>query len=71
VQRILPIDLSQLHFLDSTGLSVMLRTRKHARRQGIQVEFTGIQPNVLNVIRLSRLEDYLLRKSEIDSTNKQ
>jgi N-acetylglucosaminyldiphosphoundecaprenol N-acetyl-beta-D-mannosaminyltransferase len=60
VQRTLTIDLSKLHFLDSTGLSVMLRTRKFATRQGIKVQFTGLQPNILNVIRLSRLEDYLL-----------
>lgn len=64
VQRSLTIDLSKLHFLDSTGLSVMLRTRKFATRQGMKLQFTGLQPNVLNVIRLSRLEDYLLQVEE-------
>ena len=64
VQRHLRIDLSDLQFLDSTGLSIMIRTRKYAGRQGVKIEFTDIQPNVLNVIRLSRLEEYLLQNQE-------
>jgi N-acetylglucosaminyldiphosphoundecaprenol N-acetyl-beta-D-mannosaminyltransferase len=64
VQRQLTIDLSKLRFLDSTGLSVMIRTRKYAARQGLEIQFTGVQRNVLNVIRLSRLEDYLLQNSK-------
>ncbi|HEX7859906.1 MAG TPA: WecB/TagA/CpsF family glycosyltransferase [Verrucomicrobiae bacterium] len=64
VQRTLSIDLSKVHFLDSTGLSVMLRTKKYATRQGMKVQFKNPQPNVLNVLRLSRLEDYLLNNPE-------
>ncbi|MGZ8937895.1 MAG: WecB/TagA/CpsF family glycosyltransferase [Limisphaerales bacterium] len=64
VQRALTIDLSKLTFLDSTGLSVMIRTRKYATRQGMKIQFVGARPNVLNVIRLSRLEDYLLSTAE-------
>lgn len=64
VQRTLTIDLSKLHFVDSTGLSVMLRTRKYANRQGLKLEFRGVHENVLNVIRMSRLEDYLLKNAE-------
>ena len=59
--EMIEIDLSQTRFVDSSGLSVMLRTRKYATRQGVKVQFTGLQPNVLNVIRLSRLEAYLLQ----------
>jgi N-acetylglucosaminyldiphosphoundecaprenol N-acetyl-beta-D-mannosaminyltransferase len=64
VQRSLSIDLSKLTFIDSSGLSVMIRTRKFATRQGMKIEFTGLHSNVLNAIRLSRLEDYLLRNEE-------
>jgi N-acetylglucosaminyldiphosphoundecaprenol N-acetyl-beta-D-mannosaminyltransferase len=62
VQRAISIDLSKLVFIDSTGLSVMIRTRKYGARQGMKIHFVGAQPNVLNVIRLSRLEDYLLHE---------
>ena len=64
IQRQLRIDLSELQFLDSTGLSIMIRTRKYAARQSLKIQFTGIRPNVLNVIRLSRLEEYLLQNEE-------
>jgi N-acetylglucosaminyldiphosphoundecaprenol N-acetyl-beta-D-mannosaminyltransferase len=60
VQRSITIDLSNLTFIDSTGLSVMIRAKKYAARQQMDLRFEGAQPNVLNVIRLSRLEDYLL-----------
>jgi len=62
VQRGMMIDLGNLQFIDSTGLSVMIRARKYAARQGLQLDFTEPRANVLNVIRLSRLEDYLLKK---------
>lgn len=61
VQRALTIDLGKLRFIDSTGLSVMIRTKKYAARQGIKVSFTEPQANVLSVVRLSRLENYLLQ----------
>jgi len=60
VQRGLTIDLGNLRFIDSSGLGVMVRTRKYAARQGLDLRFTDPQPNVLNVIRLSRLDEYLL-----------
>ena len=59
VQRSLAIDLSGLTFIDSTGLGVLIRAKKHGARQGVRVRFTGANGNVLNVVRLSRLEDYL------------
>jgi anti-anti-sigma factor len=64
VQKSLSIDLSKLRFVDSTGLSIMIRARKYAARQGIHLQFTGVQPDVLSVIRLSRLEEYLLSNKQ-------
>ncbi len=64
VQKTLNIDLSKLRFIDSTGLSIMIRARKYATRQGIQLYFTGVQPDVLSVIRLSQLEEYLLSNKQ-------
>ncbi|MDB6017040.1 MAG: Anti-sigma-factor antagonist and glycosyl transferase [Pedosphaera sp.] len=54
------IDLSQVRFMDSTGLGIMVRARKLAQRQGIKLAFTGVQPAVQNVLRLARLEAFLL-----------
>jgi N-acetylglucosaminyldiphosphoundecaprenol N-acetyl-beta-D-mannosaminyltransferase len=54
------IDLTQVRFMDSTGMGIMVRARKLAQRESIQLTFVGVQPAVLNVLRLGRLEDFLL-----------
>lgn len=56
----LVIDLSQVRFIDSTGVGIMIRARKLAQRQGAKLNFTGTQPAVLNVLRVARLEAFLL-----------
>jgi anti-anti-sigma factor len=60
VQRNLNIDLSGLQFIDSTGLGVMVRAKKFGARQQVDVRFSNPTGNVRNVIRISRLEDFLL-----------
>ena len=59
-RRELVIDLSAVRFMDSTGLGLMVKGRKLARQQGTQLSYTGLQPAVRNVLRLARLEEYLL-----------
>jgi N-acetylglucosaminyldiphosphoundecaprenol N-acetyl-beta-D-mannosaminyltransferase len=60
------IDLSAVRFIDSTGLGLMIRAKKLAQRQGTNLIFTGLQPPVRNVLRLARLEEFLLGKGEKD-----
>jgi anti-anti-sigma factor len=57
------IDLSAVRFIDSSGLGVMVRIKKLAQRHGTRLVFTALQPAVLNVLQLSRMEDFLLGKS--------
>jgi N-acetylglucosaminyldiphosphoundecaprenol N-acetyl-beta-D-mannosaminyltransferase len=57
------IDLSDVRFIDSTGLDVMIRAKKLAQRTGRRVVFTGLQPPVRNVVHLAHLEDFLLSKT--------
>ena len=54
------VDLAALRFLDSSGAGLMVRARKLAQREGRQLTFTGAQPAVLNVLRLARLEAFVL-----------
>jgi N-acetylglucosaminyldiphosphoundecaprenol N-acetyl-beta-D-mannosaminyltransferase len=54
------IDISALRFIDSTGVGLMLRAKKDALRQGLEIVFTGIRPNVRNVLRLAKAENILL-----------
>jgi len=53
------IDLSALQFIDSTGVGLMMRAKKNALQQGLDLIFTGIQPPVQNVLRLAKVESFL------------
>ena len=54
------INLAGVRFIDSTGVRLMVRVRKEARQRGIQLKFTELQPAVQNVLRILRMESYLL-----------
>ena len=54
------VDLSHVRFIDSAGLGIMVRARKFAHRRGCKLDFTGAQPPVRNVLRIARLETFLL-----------
>jgi N-acetylglucosaminyldiphosphoundecaprenol N-acetyl-beta-D-mannosaminyltransferase len=59
-RRELVIDLADVRFMDSTGVGVMVRAKKLAQRERINLTFTNLQPAVQNVIQLARLEEFLL-----------
>jgi N-acetylglucosaminyldiphosphoundecaprenol N-acetyl-beta-D-mannosaminyltransferase len=54
------INLGKLRFIDSSGVGLMIRARKHGQQRGLAVAFTAPQPAVRNVIRLLRMETQLL-----------
>lgn len=57
------IDLSDLSFIDSSGLGVLIRTRKHGSA-GREITFRSPQPAVRNVIKLAGLEGYILNPAK-------
>lgn len=59
-QRDVVIDLGAVRFLDSTGAGLMVRARKLAQRENCKLTFTNPPEVVLNVLRLARLEEFLL-----------
>lgn len=59
-RKIKTIDLSQVRFIDSTGLGLMVRAKKRSLAQQETLRFIGLQPAVRNVLSLSHLEDFLL-----------
>lgn len=54
------IDLSRVRFVDSTGIGLMLRFKKNLKRREITLKFINPINSVRNVIRHTRLEEYLL-----------
>lgn len=57
-----PIDLSELRFIDSTGVGLLARARKQSEQLGMELRFTEISPAVRNVLRMSRMESLLEEK---------
>jgi N-acetylglucosaminyldiphosphoundecaprenol N-acetyl-beta-D-mannosaminyltransferase len=56
------IDLGGLRFIDSTGVGIMLRAKRYAQNLGVKLRFLNAQPNVRNVLRLARLDVFLLQQ---------
>jgi anti-anti-sigma factor len=59
------IDLSRARFIDSSGLTTMVRLQQWAWRQGTKIVFTGAQPAVRDVLRMAKLDQLLLEKPEL------
>ncbi|MFO1460147.1 MAG: WecB/TagA/CpsF family glycosyltransferase [Verrucomicrobiota bacterium] len=54
------IDLSGVPFADSSGVGFMVRLKKRAWQRGVKVTYASPTAAVSNVLRLTRLEEYLL-----------
>jgi anti-sigma B factor antagonist len=48
------IDISNVTFIDSSGIAMMLRVHRHAN--GRSVTWRGAQPNVLRVLEITRVD---------------
>jgi N-acetylglucosaminyldiphosphoundecaprenol N-acetyl-beta-D-mannosaminyltransferase len=66
-ERELALDLTNVRFIDSSGLGLLIRAKKLARQQGAKLSLKGIQPAVRNVIKLARLEQFF-EKDELPDT---
>ena len=59
ITDIIPADLAELRFIDSTGIGVLLRARKLAQKLGVTLQLRGAIGPVLDILRVSRM-DWLL-----------
>jgi len=55
------VDLAGVRFIDSSGIGLMVRLRKVARAQNLELRFIGATPGVRSVARLLRLEEFLFQ----------
>ncbi len=58
------VDLSRLRFIDSAAAGMMLRLKKWARQLPAEILFTHSQPNVRNVLQLTRVDQVLLEGAQ-------
>jgi anti-anti-sigma factor len=62
------IDLAALQFIDSSGLAALVRVRKGARRAGGDVLLAAPQPQVLQVLAVTRLTDVFSVHPSVEAT---
>ena len=53
------VDLSGLRFIDTTGIGLMVKLKKQAARQSVQLRFTGASGTVRKIVSHLRMEEYL------------
>ena len=53
------LQLSDLSFIDSTGLGTIIRISKRINEAGNQLRFSNLQPKILKMIELTRLDSIL------------
>jgi N-acetylglucosaminyldiphosphoundecaprenol N-acetyl-beta-D-mannosaminyltransferase len=58
------VDLTRLRFIDSSGAALMMRLKKWAQSLHVEIIFAHAQPNVRNVLRLTRLDQVLLEGAQ-------
>ncbi len=57
--RCFTVDMSSVEFIDSSGLSGLLRLRRAAQRRGVEIRLRGVPEHVAVLLRLSGLEQVL------------
>lgn len=53
--REVTIDLSQVDFMDTSGIGVLIGLRAHLGKHGITVRLENPQPRVAEVLRITRI----------------
>lgn len=58
------VDLSRVSYLDSTGISVLMRALKRCRARGGEVKIVGISDRALRVLKLLSLDEVICARPE-------
>ena len=58
--RLLEVDLSQLHTIDSSGVGMLVSLYKGVRSHGGQLTITGLRDQPLAILRLLKLDRTLV-----------
>jgi N-acetylglucosaminyldiphosphoundecaprenol N-acetyl-beta-D-mannosaminyltransferase len=53
------IDLTELRFIDTSGIGLMVKLQKQAARQGVQLRFTAPSATIRQIVSHLRMEEYL------------
>lgn len=57
IDKDIEIDLSNVDYIDSSGVGVLISLLKLQKKKGKNLEISKVSPKVLNVLKLSSLSD--------------
>jgi len=55
----LVVDLAQVEAVDSSAVSVLLQSSRHARENGVQLSFVNLPPNLRSLVNLYDVAEVL------------
>ncbi len=58
----LTLDLSDVPYMDSSGVGTLVETKRLIEKQGGQIELTGLQPRVKSVFEITQLDRFFAIK---------
>lgn len=65
--RAIRVDLSQMQFIDSSGIAVLLKGRRAADRTGVAYHITGAAGMVHHILSLTGVLEHLSAEPPVDS----
>lgn len=65
-------DLSELSYMDSTGLGLFVGTLKDLNKNGRELRVTGVQPRIMKLFEITGLRDlmYITEDPEVEESEK-
>lgn len=65
------LDLSELDFMDSSALGVLVSSLKHARKEGGDVVLRNVNTRIMALLKLTRLHEIFEIHEDLESTLQQ
>lgn len=63
-EEVIALNMSRLKFLDSSGLSILMKITNDARAKEKKIYYIALSPTILSVIKVARLDNLLQFMSE-------
>jgi anti-sigma B factor antagonist len=57
-EKAVAIDLNNVSYMDSSGIATLIEGLQVTKRRGARLVLVGVQPNVMDMLRLAKLHDF-------------
>lgn len=64
------VDLSDVHYVDSSGVGTIVELKRRAMRDRSEVILVGLQPRVRSLFEITRLEQFFTIAASVDEARR-